>query len=69
VACWALIGFGIGAGSAMAYVLLGGEYFWGVPRWAAIVFFPGLLAGSKVNKWGMDQDASIVVGVLAVGFA
>ena len=65
----ALIGFGVGVVSAAAYLLLGGEYFVFIPRWAAIVFSPGFLVGFKVNDWGLSREASKVVGVLAVGLA
>ena len=69
VVSWALIGFGIGVGSATAYLLLGGEYVWGIPHWASVVFFPGFLAAFRVNEWGLDKDVSKVVGVLTVGLA
>jgi hypothetical protein len=69
VVSWALLGFGIGAGSATAYLLLGGEYLWDIPHWASVVFFPGFLVGFKVNEWGLDKDVSKVVGVLTVGLA
>jgi hypothetical protein len=69
VASWALIGFGVGVGSATAYLLLGAEYLWDIPLWASVVFFPGFLVGFKVNAWGLDKDVSEVVGVLAVGLA
>ena len=69
VASWALIGFGIGVGSATAYLLLGVKYLLDIPLWASIVFFPGFPVGFKVNAWGLDKDVSEVVGVLAVGLA
>ena len=69
VASWALIGFGIGVGSATAYLFLGGEYLWDIPHWASVVFFPGFLVGFKVKEWGLDKDVCEVVGVLAVGLA
>ena len=69
VVCWALTGCGVGVSSATAYLLLGGEYFWGIPPWASVVFFPGFLTGFQVNEWGLNKDASKVVGVLAVGLA
>jgi hypothetical protein len=65
--CWALAGFGLGVVSATAYLLLDGEYFMFIPRWAAIVFYPGFLVGNAAYKWGLSQEASKVVGVLAVG--
>jgi hypothetical protein len=68
VSC-ALVGFGIGVGSATAYILMGGEYLLDIPRWASVVFFPGFLVGFKVNAWGLDKDVSRFVGVLAVGLA
>ena len=67
--CWGLAGFGVGVVSASAYLLLGGEYFLGIPRWAAIVFYPGFVAGLQANQWGLRVGPSQVVGVLAVGLA
>ena len=65
----ALIGFGIGVGSATAYLLLGAEYLLDIPLWASVVFFPGFLVGFKVNAWGLDSEVSKFVGVLSVGLA
>jgi hypothetical protein len=67
--CWTLAGFGAGVVSATAYLLLGGEYLWGIPRWAAFVFYPGFAAGVQANQWGLRVGPSQVVGVLAVGLA
>jgi len=67
--CWALAGFGGSVAAASAYLLLGGEYFVFIPRWAFIGFYPGLLAGFKAYDWGLGEAASKVVGVLAVGLA
>lgn len=66
---WAQAGFGFGAVSATAYLLLGGEYFLFIPRWAEIVFYPGFLAGNTAYRWRLSQEACKVVGVLAVGLA
>jgi hypothetical protein len=66
---WALAGFAIGVGSATAYLLLGGEYFLSVPRWAFIVSYPGFVVGYHAYDWGLGQEASKVLGVLAVGLA
>jgi hypothetical protein len=66
---WALAGFGLGVVAASAYLLLGGEYLVFIPRWAEIVFYPGFLAGFQVYEWGLSQEASKVVGVLALGLA
>ena len=66
---WALAGFGLGVVAASAYMLLGGEYLVFIPRWAEIVFYPGFLAGFQVYEWGLSQEASKVVGVLALGLA
>lgn len=66
---WALAGFGLGVVAASAYLLLGGEYFVFIPRWAEIVFYPGFLVGFKVNDWGLSEQSSKVVGVLALGLA
>ena len=67
--CWTLPGFGLGVVSATAYLLLGGEYFLGIPRWAAFVFYPGFAAGVQAYEWGLRVGPSQVVGVLAVGLA
>ena len=67
--CWTLAGFGLGGGAAWAYLLLGGEYAWNIPRWALIVFYPGFLAGFKVNEWGGSKNFSIIVGIVTVGLA
>jgi hypothetical protein len=64
-----LVGFGVGVICATSYLLLGGEYFWNIPRWADIVFYPGFLAGRQAYHWGLSVPVSKVVGVLAVGFA
>jgi hypothetical protein len=66
---WALTGFGFGVVAASAYLLLGGEYFLSIPRWADIVFYPGFLSGNAAYKWRLSLEACKVVGVLAVGFA
>ena len=66
---WTLAGFGVGVVSATAYLLLDGQYLWGVPRWADIVFYPGFLAGFQVYKWGLSVAAAKAVGVLTVGLA
>ena len=67
--CWALAGFGLGVVAASAYLLLGGEYFVFIPRWAEIVFYPGFLVGFKVNDWGLSEQSSKVVGVFTLGLA
>ena len=69
ILCWTLAGFGIGVAAASAYLLLGGEYLWNIPRWAAFVFYPGFAAGVQANQWGLRVGPSKVVGVLAVGLA
>ncbi len=66
---WALAGFGVGVGSATAYLWLGGDTFWNVPRWATIVFYPGFTAGDQAYRWGLRKVGLVVVGVLAVGLA
>jgi|ERR1035437_4309707 hypothetical protein len=66
---WALAGFGLGVVAATAYLLLGGDYFLNVPRWADILFYPGFRAGFQVYQWGLRVAASELVGVLAVGLA
>ncbi len=67
--CWALAGFGVGVVSATTYLLLGGEYFVFVPRWATIVFYPGFLVGFNAYVLGLREQPSQVVGVLSVGLA
>ena len=64
-----MTGFGVGVISGTAYLLLDGEYFWSIPRSAYIAFYPGFLVGNAAYKWGLSQEASKVVGVLAVGLA
>ena len=66
---WALAGFGLGVVAASAYLLLGGEYFVFTPRWAFMGFYPGFLAGFKAYDWGLSEQSSKVVGVLALGLA
>ena len=65
----AAVGFALGITLPSAYLLLGGEYFLFIPRWAYIVFHPGFLMGNAVYDWGLRQEASKVVGVLTVGLA
>jgi hypothetical protein len=60
---WPLAGVTDGVAGASAYLLLGGEYLWDIPRWAMIVFLPGLLAGNAVYQWGLSRVTSKVVGV------
>jgi hypothetical protein len=67
--CWTLAGFSVGVVSASAYLLLGGQYFWDVPRWAFIAFRPGFFVGYAAYDWVLSQETSKVVGVLAVGLA
>jgi hypothetical protein len=67
--CWTLAGVGLGVVAACAYLFLGGEYLFSIPRRDAIVFYPGFLAGFKVAEWGLSVTASKAVGVLAVGLA
>lgn len=66
---WASAGFGLGVSAGAAYLVLGGEYIWNIPRWANVVFYPGFQAGFQVNHWGLSNEASKVVGVLVVGLA
>jgi hypothetical protein len=67
--CWSLAGFGLGVIAASAYLVLGVQYFRGIPLWAEIVFYPGVLAGLEVNERGVSVAASKAVGVFAVGLA
>jgi len=69
VARWALAGFGVGVVAVSAYLLLGGQHVWNVPRWAAFVFYPGLAAGVQANQLGLSVYASSVVGVISVGLS
>ena len=66
---WAIGGFAVGTLAPTLYLLLGGEYFLFIPRWAYIVFFPGFFAGNAVYKWRLSEEACKVAGVLAVGLA
>jgi hypothetical protein len=64
----ALIGFAIGVLGGAGYLLLGGDYFFNIPRWASIVFYPGFFAGF----WTLDHLhvgvlVAQVIGVIAVG--
>ena len=63
------VGFALGITLASAYLLLGGNYFLFIPRWAVILFYPCFLVGNAAYRWGLSQEASKVVGVLVVGFA
>lgn len=68
--CWvALTGFALGALSGATYLLCDGRYFFGVPRWAEIVFFPGFAAGFQAYGWGLGEPAAKIAGVLAVGMS
>lgn len=60
-------GFSLGCVAATAYLLLDGPVIYGIPRWAEIVFYPGFVAGFRVNEWGLSVGASQVVGVFTVG--
>jgi hypothetical protein len=64
---WSLVGFGLGILSSGAYLLLGGDYFWSVPRYARLLFYPGFAAGYRAYEWGLSESVSEVVGVLVVG--
>ena len=64
---WPLAGVTVGVAGASAYLLLGGEYLWDIPRWAMIVFLPGFLAVNEFCKWGVSREASKMVGVLYLG--
>lgn len=63
------VGFSLGSVAATAYLLLDGRVIYGIPRWAEIVFYPGFVAGFRVNAWGLSVGASQVVGVFAVGLS
>jgi hypothetical protein len=63
----ALCGYCLGVAAASSYLLLGGEYFWSIPLWAHICFFPGFVAGVYAAELGLGVGASKVLGVLAVG--
>ena len=69
IVCWTLTCFGLGVVAATAYLLLGGAYFLSIPGWAFIVFYPGFFVGHAAYDWGLSQEVSEVVGVLAVGVA
>lgn len=63
------VGFSLGGVAATAYLLLDGPVIYGIPRWVEIVFYPGFVAGFRVNEWGLSVGASQVVGVFAVGLS
>jgi hypothetical protein len=63
----AALGFAIGSLAGSAYLLLGGEYLFTVPRWAEITFYPGFLAGFKAYDLVHSQSLAQVIGVTAVG--
>lgn len=63
------VGFSLGCVAATAYLLLDGRIIYGMPRWAEIVFYPGFVAGFRLNEWGLSVGASQVVGVFAVGLS
>ena len=63
----ALVGFGLGVVAGSAYLLLGGEYIFDVPRWAVISFYPGFVAGFKVYDLVHLEWLAKVVGVITVG--
>lgn len=64
----ASLGFAVGVVSGTAYLLLGGIYFFNVPRWAAVLFYPGFVTGYWVyDHWNLREHTSKIVGVLAVG--
>lgn len=65
----AAVGFSLGCIAATAYLLLDGRIIYGIPRWAEIVFYPGFVAGFRVNEWGLSVGASQIVGVFAVGLS
>jgi len=66
--CWsALAGFILGALSGTTYLLCDGDYFFSVPRWAAVVFYPGFVAGFQAYGWGLGEPAAKIVGIAAVG--
>ena len=59
----------VGTLAATLYLLLGGDYFISVPRWASVAFYPGFVAGAKAYDWGLRVPLARVVGVMAVGVA
>ena len=62
-------GFVAGTGGAAAYLLVGGDYFLFIPRWAEMLFYPGFVAGNWVFDQTHEETFAKVVGVWAVGFA
>lgn len=56
--CWAPADSGFGMVTPSAYLLLCGEYFISIPRWAEIVLYPDLLPGFKVAMWGLSLVAA-----------
>jgi hypothetical protein len=65
-----LLGFLVGVLGDTAYLLLGGIYFFNVPLWSSIVFYPGFITGYRAyDDWHLGEGAAKVIGVLVVGLA
>jgi hypothetical protein len=60
------MGGGLLAGSA--YLLLGGDTWLQVPRWASRQFYTGFFAGNwTYYHWHISMEKATVVGVITVG--
>ena len=67
VPVWGLGSFALGVSASAAYLLLGGDYFWNIPIYARVLFYPGFVAGYHAFNWGLSESMCKVAGVLAVG--
>ena len=67
VSVWGLGCFSLGVSASAAYLLLGGDYFWNIPLYARVLFYPGFVAGYRAFNWGISESVSKMVGVMAVG--
>ncbi len=57
---------GAGAFGSSAYLFLGGEYIFNIPRWASAIFFTGFAAGNRAVNLGMGENGAKAVGVITV---
>ena len=60
-------GFIIGLIASWTYILADGDYWFSIPLWAEIVFYPGLLVGNYCYDIFGNILLAQVIGTLAVG--
>jgi hypothetical protein len=64
----ASIGMGVGVLAGLAYLMSGGQVIRELaPHWAALIFYPGFVAGEKAADLGWGVDGGKGVGVMSVG--